>query len=202
MEKPPTKQEDAVKSIKNGKAHGIPSEVYKFGGPCIIQVLCSFFPNCWGAAELPQEFQDAMVATILLSVVTIEEYPCSQLLVKLANILLARLQHVFSKILPESQCGFRASRSPIDPIFTLRIQLQEKSIEQLYMVSIDFTKAFDTIDRELLWTLLDHEFHDGMQTTFLVDGDTSKPFPVCRDCFVTASIAVGLTINIIKKEVI
>jgi hypothetical protein len=112
----------------------------------------------------------------------------------LAKVLLARLQLAASKILPESQCGFRASRSTIDPIFTLR-QLQEKSIEQqrpLYMVFIDFTKAFDTVDRDLLWKLLEHygcpdifvkiirEFHDGMQASVLVDGDTTESSPVCH----------------------
>ena len=87
------------------------------------------------------------------------------------------------KILPESQCGFRASRSTTDPIFTVR-QLQKKSIEQqrpLFTVFIDFTKAFDTVDGNLLWELLEHhgcpdifvkiirEFYEGMQATVLVN---------------------------------
>jgi len=41
-------------------------------------------------------------------------------------------------------------------IFTLQ-QLQEKCIEQqeqLVAVFIDFAKAFDTVDRQLLWDLL------------------------------------------------
>ena len=58
----------------------------------------------------------------------------------------------------------------------------------LFMVFIDFTKAFDIVNRELLWKLLDHfgcpntfnkiicEFHEGMQATVLVDGDLTKPF--------------------------
>ena len=56
------------------------------------------------------------------------------------------------------------------------------------MVFIDFTKAFDTVNRELLWKLLDHfgcpnaftkiirDFHEGMQATALVDGDLTEPF--------------------------
>ena len=61
----------------------------------------------------------------------------------------------------------------------------------MYVVLFDFTKAFDTADRELLWKLLDHrgspgmftkiinKFHDNMKATVLVDGDLSEPFPVC-----------------------
>ncbi|KAK2191975.1 hypothetical protein NP493_41g01001 [Ridgeia piscesae] len=55
-----------------------------------------------------------------------------------------------------TQCGFRGNRSTVDMIFCLR-QLQEKCIEQdrpLYMVFVDFSKAFDTVGRTGLWQLL------------------------------------------------
>ena len=54
------------------------------------------------------------------------------------------------------------------------------------------TKHFDIVNRELLWKFLDHfgcsytftkiirEFHEGMQATVLVDGDSKEPFPVCH----------------------
>ena len=170
-----------------------------------------FFPKTAGLQlNCPQEFKDAMIVTIFKKGDRTQcgNYRGISLLSTagkvLAKILLARLQQVASKILPESQSGFRARRSTIDPIFTLR-QLQEKSIEQqrpLYMVFIDFTKAFDTIDRELLWKLLEHygcpdivvkiirEFHDGMQATVLVDGDTTEPFPVCHGV-IKAGMCIG-----------
>ena len=59
--------EDAVKSLKSGKApgaDGIPSEVYKYGGPSVVQALYSFFKTCWDEAELPQDFKDARIVTI------------------------------------------------------------------------------------------------------------------------------------------
>ncbi|KAI0213003.1 hypothetical protein LSAT2_002055, partial [Lamellibrachia satsuma] len=62
-----------------------------------------------------------------------------------ARVLLIRLQKLASRVYPESQCGFRAGRSTIDMIFSVR-QLQEKCREQgmpLYVAFIDLTKAFD-----------------------------------------------------------
>ena len=57
-------------------------------------------------------------------------------------------------LLPESQAGFRKSRSTIDNIYALNY-LVEKVINQpggvLYAFFIDFSAAFDTIDRNLLW---------------------------------------------------
>ncbi|KAK2160295.1 hypothetical protein NP493_1657g00052 [Ridgeia piscesae] len=75
----------------------------------------------------------------------------------LARILLNRLStHIPPEVLPETQCGFRGRRSIVDMIFCLR-QLQEKCIEQdrpLYMVFVDFSKAFDTVGRTELWQLM------------------------------------------------
>ncbi len=75
----------------------------------------------------------------------------------LAKIILGRLQAISEETLPESQSGFRAGRSTSDMIFTLE-QLQEKAVEQhrpLYVVFVDFTEAFDTVDRATLWKILD-----------------------------------------------
>ena len=79
-------------------------------------------------------------------------------------------------MLLESQCGLRPGRSTTDMIFTLR-KPQEKAIEQqhcLYVVFVDFSKAFYNVDRETLWKVLELYgclekivkiikcFHDGM----------------------------------------
>ncbi len=62
------------------------------------------------------------------------------------------------KNLRDQQAGFRRERSCIDQIATLRMII-EQSIEwnsSLYVNFIDFEKAFDSLDREILWKLLDH----------------------------------------------
>ena len=58
---------------------------------------------------------------------------------------------------PDSQAAYQPGRGTIEQIFALS-QLIEKSIEYnkpLYMVFIDFTKAFDSIKLDKLWSILD-----------------------------------------------
>ena len=60
------------------------------------------------------------------------------------------------KILPEELCGFRPARSTIDMLFVVR-RLQEVERARkipLYMYFIDLQKAYDSVDRELLWVVL------------------------------------------------
>ena len=74
-----------------------------------------------------------------------------------ADILLQRLQFVLTDVYPESQHAYRSGRVTIDGIFTVR-QLMEKTREQrcnLYIAFIDFAKAFDTVNRQLLFSLLE-----------------------------------------------
>ena len=59
-------------------------------------------------------------------------------------------------LLPEEQCGFRPNRSTTDMMFVVR-RLQKigrKAGVSLFMCFIDLQKAYDTVDRTLLWQLL------------------------------------------------
>ena len=111
----------------------------------------------------------------------------------LAKIMLTRLlEHVVDLVLPESQCGFRHERNTIDMIFVARL-LQEKCREQhqdLYMAFVDLTKAFDTVNQDLLWNILRkfgcpptfiailQQFHTGMCAQVVMAGSQSSSFPV------------------------
>ena len=75
----------------------------------------------------------------------------------LARIPLSRLiTSVSESNLPEAQSGFRPGRSTIDMMFAVR-QVKEKCIGQqidLYSLLIDLTKAFNTVNRQALRTIL------------------------------------------------
>ena len=103
-----------------------------------------------------------------------------------------RLQTLTERVYPESQCGFRANRSTIDMVFSLR-QLQEKCREQrqpLYIAFIDLTKAFDLVSREGLFSILPKigcppqllsiikSFHNDMKGNVIFDGSMSEPFSI------------------------
>jgi hypothetical protein len=99
-----------------------------------------------------------------------------------------------ARVYPESQCGFRAGRSTIDMIFSVR-QLQEKCQGQkkpLLLAFIDLTKAFDLVSRSGLFYLLKKisfppspklhsiiiSLHTDMFSTVSYDDATSDPFPI------------------------
>ena len=86
----------------------------------------------------------------------------------------------------------RKQRGTVDMVFAIR-QLQEKCVEQqqdLHLLFINLTKAFDTVNRAALWAILSklgcppqfvqiiRSFHDGMFCSVIENGDASDPFPV------------------------
>jgi hypothetical protein len=95
-------------------------------------------------------------------------------------------------ILPEEQCGFRPKRSTLDMIFVARLlqELGRQKTIQLFLCFVDLQKAYDTVDRKLLWKVLRkyglprkliliiQGFHDGMLAKILVQGVMSEMFGV------------------------
>ena len=58
----------------------------------------------------------------------------------------------------DKQAGFRKDRSCIDQIPTLQI-IVEQTIEwssSLYVLFVDFEKAFDSLDRQVMWKIRRH----------------------------------------------
>ena len=158
------------------------------------------FVNIWSAGSVPQDFKDASIISIFKnkgSRTNCDDYRGISLL-SIAGKILARVilnrinKHLVSSVYPEAQCGFRAGRGTVDMIFGLR-QLQEKAREHnsdLYMVFVDLTKAFYTINRDTLWKVLAKlgipndmlnvicSFHEGMQASVYAASQNSDTFSV------------------------
>ncbi|GFR92039.1 reverse transcriptase SR3-right [Elysia marginata] len=72
------------------------------------------------------------------------------------RVLFNRIKAATDPKLRDEQAGFRSNRSTTDQIATLRIIVQQ-SLEwnsPLIVNSLDYEKAFDSVDRELLWKIL------------------------------------------------
>jgi hypothetical protein len=77
---------------------------------------------------------------------------------KLFNrILLNRIKGPIEKLLRPNQNGFRQGRSTLEPILAIRRLIEALSAKRdtsLCAVFVDFTKAFDSIHRERMFTIL------------------------------------------------
>nr|VZI50285.1 unnamed protein product [Spirometra erinaceieuropaei] len=152
----------------------------------------------WRQGEVPQDFMDATVVHLYKRKgnrqVCYNHRGISLLNIAgkiFARIYLNRLNnHLEQGLLPESQCGFRRHRGTTDMIFAARL-LQEKCQEMrthLYSTFVDLTKAFDTVNREGLWKIMQkfgcperftqmvRQLHDGMMARVTDKGAVSEAF--------------------------
>ena len=68
------------------------------------------------------------------------------------------LKDIVDPKLQDNQAGFRKNRSCVDQITTLRL-IVEQSLEwnsSFYINIIDYEKAFDSVDRDMLWKIMRH----------------------------------------------
>ncbi|KAI8514516.1 hypothetical protein Bbelb_071070 [Branchiostoma belcheri] len=193
---------EALSALPSGKApgqDGIPAEVLKENREVILPYLYELLRQCWEEGKVPNEMCNAKIVTLYknkgdrgdcnnfrrISLLSITGKA-------IARIVRKRLQTLAERVLPESQCGFRAGRSTTDMIFTLR-KLQEKCREQcmpLYIAFVDLTKAFDTVCRPALYKVLKSvgcppkllqlvvSFHEDMKACVQFDGATSDFFDI------------------------
>jgi hypothetical protein len=162
--------------------------------------LTSLFTVCWNQGQIPDSWKHSRIVTIYKK--KGDRSNCGNSrgisLLDVAGKILTRImlhrfvRHIAQRVLPESQAGFRSERSTIDMIFIAR-QLLEKAREhqqETNFAFIDLIKAFDTVNRQMLWKLLDkfgcppkfltilRQFHEGMNAQVLVGGEASPSFPV------------------------
>jgi len=75
----------------------------------------------------------------------------------LSNILLIILKPYDEKIVGEYQASFRAGRSTVHPLHTIK-QIMEKNYkynQDLFMLFIDYKQAYDSIVRKELWKAME-----------------------------------------------
>ena len=162
----------AIKAMANAKAvgpDGLPVELLNLGlqeDRTILLELHRLTTLIWREMKVPQQpWKDAVITVIHKKKGARTEcgnYGGTSLVSHADKVLLkvvARRLSAYCKanrLLQEEQCGFRPERSTTDMMFVVR-RLQEigrKAGVSLFMCFIDLQKAYDTVDRTLLWQVL------------------------------------------------
>lgn len=157
----------AIRLSKNNKAPGpdnIPAEALKADVETSSQMLYDLFGRIWKEENVPGEWKEGHLVKIPKkgNLSLCDNYRGIMLLSvpgKILNqVIWQRLKAAVDAELRDNQAGFRQNRSRADQIATLRIILEQSQEfkSPLYTVFLDFEKAFDSLDREVLWQLMKH----------------------------------------------
>ena len=166
---PPTRAEilKALTKLRSGKAagpDGIPPEALKADPKTTADMLLPLLQRIWTEGEIPTDWKKGHLVKLPKKGdlglcknwrgIMLQSVPSKIL----TRIILERLKDAIEERLRPEQAGFRKDKSCTDQIATLRIII-EQSLEwnsTLYLNFIDFQKAFDSVDREVIWKLLQH----------------------------------------------
>jgi len=156
--------EKAIKSLTNNKSAGpdnIPAEVLRADISTSVNMLHGL-TKIWDQEYIPSEWREGILVKLAKKsdLSMCKNYRGIMLLSTagkvLNRIILERMREAVDRILRENQAGFRPSRSTADQITTLRI-IVGQSLEwrtSLFINFIDYEKAFDSLDRNVLWDLM------------------------------------------------
>jgi sorting nexin-29 len=157
--------EVAISRLKNNKAPGVdnlPAELFKTGCAALVYKLHTLIGHVWSEEVLPEEWMIGVVCPIHKKgcKLTCSNYRGISLLPSvykiLSKVLSTRLEPYTERFLSEYQAGFRRQRSTADQLFSIR-QIVQKSYEmnvETHHLFIDFRAAYDSVDREGLWSIM------------------------------------------------
>ena len=191
----------AIQHMKNNKAPGpdnIPAKALKADTATSSDMLYDLLGEVWKVEDVPAEWKEGHLIKLPKKgdLSKCENYRGIMLLSApgkvLNRIILERIKTAVDKYLREEQAGFRAGRSCTDQIATLRVILEQSQEYKspLYVTFIDFEKAFDSLDREVLWKLMQYygipakltniirNTYKGMECRVLHEGQLTEPFKV------------------------
>lgn len=174
LNKPITTTEvaQALKKIRNGRAvgpDGIPGELLKYGPVTLHASIANIFNQMFEEGEqlelgrgtlivLPKPGKPVGLLSSLRPIVLL-----TTLRKALSLITLQRIRPNIEQILSKSQSGFRQFRSTSDAVWAHKwmiARIMRARDEIIYILGIDMSRAFDTIDRKRLMDSQIMEFGD------------------------------------------
>ncbi|KAA3669964.1 uncharacterized protein DEA37_0012425 [Paragonimus westermani] len=155
----------ALKSIAKNKAVGVDEiaiELILPLGDSAVKLLHSLCQQIWKRQAWPKDWTRSIFIPIPKkgSAKECENYRTIALISHTSKIMLkilqGRLEQYITRELPEVQAGFRRGRGTRDHIANIR-WIMEKAREyqkDIFLCFIDYSKAFDCVDHNKLWSVL------------------------------------------------
>ena len=153
----------ALESITTNKASGgdrIPVELFQMLKDDAVKVLHSVYQQIWKTQQWPQNWKRSVFFPIPKKDDAKEcsNYQRISLISHASKVILKILQarqHI-NEELPDVQGGFRKGRRTRDQIAYIHwiIERARKFQKNIYFCFIDCTKAFDCVDHNKLWKIL------------------------------------------------
>ena len=156
-----------LKDLKNGRSggiDGIKNELLKGSGTKTKDLLFIFIRNIFRTGYIPEDLNTGRVKLIFKSGDHLEPgnyrpITVSSVLIKLfTKIYGARLSKVLedNNVLEDNQIGFRPGRGTADAILMINtiINKYKNKKKPLHMAFLDLTKAYDRVNREVMFEKL------------------------------------------------
>lgn len=157
----------AIKQLKSGRSSGpdlLLNEFFIHGERILAPILLSLFNKCFNISYFPEAWSDGYVVPLHKkgSINNHENYRGITLLSTVGKLFTRILNNRLKEwaesynVYIEAQAGFRTHMGTTDNIFVLHglITHMINSGKKLFCGFVDFTKAFDYVVRENLWTKL------------------------------------------------
>ena len=213
--------------MKKGKSPGpdyaMTVEVLQTGGAFIVDELTNICQLVFKEKHAPTQWTSSMIIPLpkkgnLELMTNFRGISLTSIAAKVYNrVLLNRIREPIDAILRRNQAGFRKGRSCIQQIHILRRIMEGASAQDipLFITFIDFMKAFDSIDREMMFAILRHYgipeqivaairvLYDESTSRVYVEGEFSEAFQITAGVLqgdVLAPFLFIIVIDYISKQ--
>ena len=156
----------AIKKLKNDKAaglDGIYGEMIKAGGDTVVQAMKTIIDQIWKTGDWPSDWTQSEIITLpkVPGTQDCSKHRTISLISHASKVLLeiirCRISHYVMPQIAEEQFGFVTGKGTTDAILTIR-NIIEKTIkrqdQELWMMFVDYSKAFDSVQHSALWKSL------------------------------------------------
>ena len=157
----------AVNKLKNNKAPGldeVSAEMIKAGGETSISVLKSVIDQIWTTGDWPEDWVISELVPLPKVAGTMDcaKHRTISLLAHASKVLLeilrSRLAYFITPQIADEQFGFVSEKGTPEAILVFRNLIEKNMTRQkpeIWIMFIDYEKAFDTVDHDMLWQALE-----------------------------------------------